>query len=188
MRSVAQVLGKGTNMDRLITLAGVLGGYYGAPFAIPIIGKNLPLALVTDVFYTGAAQKEFSVAGFWKDPLSYQRYLKDVDYLPWINNEVSHNSSWRANLLSMRDMHCFGSPQDGDVVPWTTEIWGFYKDGSDSALVPMTETTIYINDTFGLKSLDERGSLHLHIVQGVQHAHWLSNETNFITNVLPLLD
>jgi palmitoyl-protein thioesterase len=98
------------------------------------------------------------------------------------------NSSFRANFLSIRDAHCFGSPQDGDIVPWNTEIWGFYREGNDSVLVSMTETDVYVNDTFGLRSLDERGDLHLHVVQGVQHSHWLSNETNFVQNVLPLLD
>jgi palmitoyl-protein thioesterase len=190
MRSLAQVLPRGVNMDRLITLAGVNAGYYGSPFAIPVIGKQLPLDVVTDIFYTGVAQHEFSVAGFWRDPFNSERYLAHCSYLPWINNELAahFNLTFRSNFLSLRDAHCFGSPEDGDVVPWTTEIWGFYKEGSDSELVPMNETAIYQKDTFGLRSLDARGDLHLHVVNGVQHSHWLRNQTNFVANVLPLLD
>jgi len=31
---------------------------------------------------------------------------------------------------------------------------------------------VYLEDTFGLRSLDERGSLHQYTFAGVKHIHW----------------
>lgn len=44
-----------------------------------------------------------------------------------------------------------------------------------------------MQDTFGLQTLDKLGRLNLVEVPGVPHAQWLSNQTNFVQNVLPLL-
>ncbi len=54
-------------------------------------------------------------------------------------------------------------------------------------LVSMNETLLYTRDLFGLKSLDERGSLHLHQIPDMLHNDWLVNKAVFVQHVLPLL-
>lgn len=78
------------------------------------------------------------------------------------------------------DVHLFASPHDGVVVPWQSELFGFFNES-------MTQTPLYRGDLFGLRTLDEAGRVHLHTVAGVEHGQWLTNMTNFARNVLPLL-
>ena len=124
-----------------------------------------------------------------QDPLDFARYKGDNEFLPLLKNEVASNDSarYKSNFLRIKTMHCFASPQDGVVVPWTSELFGFFRDGSDSQLAPTNATRLYVGDLFGLRTLDQRGGLHLHVVQGVEHAHWLRNATNFHAHVMNLL-
>lgn len=38
---------------------------------------------------------------------------------------------------------------------------------------------IYTNDWIGLKSIDQRGDLHMYEIPGVEHVHWHGNKTVF---------
>ena len=45
----------------------------------------------------------------------------------------------------------------------------------------------YINDNFGLKTLDETGRVHIYEIPGVQHLHWHGNKTVFDCCIEPWL-
>jgi len=45
----------------------------------------------------------------------------------------------------------------------------------------------YINDNFGLKTLDETGRIHVYEIAGVQHTHWHGNKTVFDCCIEPWL-
>ena len=51
----------------------------------------------------------------------------------------------------------------------------------------MQSQDFYLNDTFGLQTLDRSGRLTRLAVDGIEHAQWLHNQTNFETYILPLL-
>jgi hypothetical protein len=51
----------------------------------------------------------------------------------------------------------------------------------------MDSQPFYVNDSFGLKTLKERGALHVEVVDGVDHAAWIEREHIMITYVLPHL-
>ncbi len=151
----------------------------------------LPLDAATDILYSKPLQDELSVANWWRSP-DAQFYASKNLFLPLVNNEKSPQASFRQNFLATGSVHLFGSPDDGTVVPWQTELFGQYADGDNprnpTTLIAMRHTNLYKNDTFGLKTMDSEGRLFLHAVAGVEHAHWLSNKTNFLANILPLLD
>ena len=45
----------------------------------------------------------------------------------------------------------------------------------------------YIDDAFGLKTLDEEGKVHIFAVPGVEHVHWHGNKTVFDKYIEPWL-
>jgi hypothetical protein len=53
-------------------------------------------------------------------------------------------------------------------------------------MVPMTEQVEYTSDTFGLKSLHQRGDLKLVNISGVDHGAWYNPDV-FMKYVYPYL-
>ena len=47
--------------------------------------------------------------------------------------------------------------QDSMVVPRESEWFGFYKEGQSKELYTLEESPVYLNDTLGLKTLDQTG-------------------------------
>ena len=87
-----------------------------------------------------------------------------------------------------------GGPDDGVVVPWESELFGFcdeggfsYDHGCDKTL-NLTETRFYKKDLFGLKSLYDSGNVTLHVVPGVGHVDFLKKETVLESYVLPAIE
>jgi len=175
----------------LVTMAGVQEGVFGIPFLQGFFG-NVSSEVLTEVMYTSLLQSEFSVAGYWHSPLDNEKpYLANAFALPYWNGllpeKVNETMRFRENFLRIRRAVLLGSPNDGTVEPWNTALMGFYAVNSATSLVPMQQTAVYVRDTFGLKELDGQGRLQLIAVDGVRHAEWLSNRTNFVVNVLPIL-
>jgi len=83
-------------------------------------------------------------------------------------------------------MYFFGSSGDETVVPWNTELFGFWDD--NLTMRPYTDFALYRDDLFGLKTRIDQGTAELIEVDGISHTGWLTNETNFVINILPLLN
>lgn len=65
------------------------------------------------------------------------------------------------------------------VEPRETSHFEFYKQGSDTEVVPLKESAIYTEDWIGLKALDEAGKLHFYEVPGDHlevSTQWLIDE------------
>eukprot|EP01128_Nolandella_sp_AFSM9_P005612 TRINITY_DN2741_c1_g3_i1.p1 TRINITY_DN2741_c1_g3~~TRINITY_DN2741_c1_g3_i1.p1 ORF type:complete len:235 (+),score=24.00 TRINITY_DN2741_c1_g3_i1:288-992(+) len=179
----------------LISLAGVQNGVYGfAPLKFLGPFQGLSDKLITSLLYSSLMQETFSVASYWHS-LDQPQYESKCGFLPVINGLVSRSfegvttsaSQRKANFLRTKKMIYFGSPSDGTVGPWNTSLFSFFNNSSASTTAPMQQQNFFLEDTFGLRSMDERGSLNLVPVEGVEHSHWLRNETIFVENVISRL-
>ena len=156
-----------------------------------MIEKYFPgftLDVVTDLLYTSVLQSRISVANYWHEPFDRLRYEREVTFLPVLDNLVLTNSSqrYKQNFLRLEKMALFGSPQDGDLAPWQTSLFSFLD--SNNTIQNLTHFPYFKEDTFGLKTLYQAGKIDFRAIEGVPHSHWLTNETNFINNVLPYLN
>ncbi|KAG7395418.1 holo-[acyl-carrier-protein] synthase [Phytophthora boehmeriae] len=109
----------------------------------------------------------------------------------------------KANFLKLESAHFITSPEDGSVTPWQSSHFGRYsevssidaikKNFSNLVVVEMKDTLEYTSDTFGLRTLDERGGLFLPTVANVTHACWVQDDNDCLvqdtydTYVYPLL-
>lgn len=64
--------------------------------------------------------------------------------------------------------------------------FAFYD--KNETIIPLHKRNIYEQDTLGLRSLDEKGRLHIFSVSGVHHHFWHRNETVLQNYILPWLD
>jgi palmitoyl-protein thioesterase len=136
-------------------------------------------------------QQKLSMANLLRSPVQtdWERVNK---FMPTVNNmgpEVDEDDAARRkeNFLRLEAAHFFASPADDVISPWQTSILGKYKDVSSMeqlakkfttlTVVPMTKTHEYSADTYGLKTLDKRGGLFLHTVDGVGHSCWVADST-----------
>ena len=69
------------------------------------------------IFYTSPGQR-CSVANYWNDPHHQAGFLKSSKYLPYIDNIISTNSTYRTNFLKLRKLILIGGPDDGVITPW----------------------------------------------------------------------
>ena len=122
-------------------------------------------------FRSNRTGQDLATCGWWKDPRPgrYEEYLQQSEILPYINNEVEHPcvERYKQNFLSVEKMVMIGSPADGVITPWESTQFGFYNEQVD--IVGMRKHSLYKNDSFGLKSLDERGGIDLCTVQNITH-------------------
>ena len=75
--------------------------------------------------------------------------------------------------------------QDETVIPLESGWFDFYRPGSDTEILPMRESDIYIQDWIGLRELDETGRLFF-----TEHddIHIVIDDASFITKIiLPFL-
>eukprot|EP00933_Yihiella_yeosuensis_P083661 TRINITY_DN97917_c0_g1_i1.p1 TRINITY_DN97917_c0_g1~~TRINITY_DN97917_c0_g1_i1.p1 ORF type:complete len:234 (+),score=28.09 TRINITY_DN97917_c0_g1_i1:52-702(+) len=172
-----------------------------SPFSLPIPGLSSIFSAAQGEFYrvayTSAAQHTSSLANLWHDPTHEKEYLHGNEFLPPINGEVGSYQDLahrRANFLRLQKAAFFvGSFHERTydsplgLEPWQTGIFGFYADGSQSEIVPLEKQDIFIKDTFGLKTLQETGRLHLEAVPGVSHQTWLTSKDIFTKHVMPHL-
>lgn len=57
--------------------------------------------------------------------------------------------------------------------------FGFFNDNEE--VVEMRDQKLYIQDLFGLLTLDKRGAITTYKVPGVHHIYWHKNQTVFDT-------
>lgn len=72
------------------------------------------------------------------------------------------------------------------IVPWQSSQFGFFAEDGET-IVPMDEQRFYVDDTFGLRTMDKRGDLHMYHVPKLMHGSWLHDEDLMRNFVLPNL-
>jgi pimeloyl-ACP methyl ester carboxylesterase len=182
-RALIVLYGAPFNILRFVSLAGAGGGIFGDCGLW--LAKNLTCEAATKLMYTAVMQRTFSVANFWKAP-NHAEYLAGCTWLPYIDNELAPNATYKKNFLALQDMYFFGSPKDSIIVPWSSSIFEAVAPDGKSVL-PLEKQEIWTRDTFGLRTAAEQGRLHRITVEGVQHQQWVNRDDILLTHLFPLL-
>ncbi|XP_057497026.1 uncharacterized protein LOC130781728 isoform X2 [Actinidia eriantha] len=171
-RGVIEFCDGGPTVKNFISLAGPHAGIASIPFC----GSGLWCILVDDLaklaVYGSYVQEHLAPAGYIKIPTDIDGYIKGCRFLPKLNNEyVNHtNSTYKSRFGSLQNLVLIMFEQDTVLVPKETSLFGYYPDGSWSAVLPAQETKLYTEDWIGLKTLDEAGKVKFVNVSG-SHLH-----------------
>lgn len=134
--------------------------------------------------YDKLVQEVLVQAEYWQDPFNEEEYLSKCVFLPDINNAVSINATYRANMLSLSNLVLVMFGNDTMVQPKESEWFGFYKPGQDKEVQLLEETSLYINDTIGIRKLKQQGKVTFLEVPG---DHLQFTDAWFIENIIPFL-
>eukprot|EP01087_Luapelamoeba_hula_P008750 TRINITY_DN2209_c0_g1_i1.p1 TRINITY_DN2209_c0_g1~~TRINITY_DN2209_c0_g1_i1.p1 ORF type:complete len:292 (-),score=25.90 TRINITY_DN2209_c0_g1_i1:37-912(-) len=171
-----------------ITLSGPLMGQFGDTAVLNQYFPSYTRDAFYLLFYTNEMQNHFSVANYWKDPYHINLYDTYSIYLAAINNEkqTANSTAYRNNFLKLDRMVNVGGPDDGVITPWQSAQWSFYD--SNLNVVPMVKQSVYIDDSFGLRTLSAQGRLYSCTVSGILHHFWYRDLGVFNKCVAPYLD
>jgi palmitoyl-protein thioesterase len=177
----------------LITLSGINQGVFGVPNLL-----NLPppfRELVSEFAYEDAIQDVISIAGYWRDPYHFDKYLRRCRFLPDINNELPvRNETYKMNMLKLNAFVMTYSDIDEIVTPGLSG-WFLGYELNSLRVEPWNQTRQYTEDLIGLRTLWEQGKIHRftsHVPHGSSdHApnkdFIFQNIMSFFNNTLPEL-
>ncbi|CAK1603501.1 unnamed protein product [Parnassius mnemosyne] len=174
------------SVDTFISLSSPQAGQYGAGF-LHVVFPGLVKETAYELFYSRVGQHT-SVGNYWKDPYHQKLYETYSVFLPYLNNHIMSDKSadFKANILKLKRLVLIGGPDDQVITPWQSRYFGYYS--VNETVVEMKSQDIYLEDTIGLRTLDESGRLHIVTVPGVNHFDWHMNVSIVDDCLLPYLD
>lgn len=152
-----------------------------------MIFPNLASRTAFEVFYSRVGQHT-SVGNYWNDPHRQQLFYKYSNFLPYVNNEIRTDNStgFRNGILKLKRMVLIGGPDDGVITPWESSHFGYFNDQEE--VVNLFDRPIFLNDSIGLKTLNDTGRLTIVTVPKVSHFDWHLNIHVIQRVILPYLD
>lgn len=167
----------------LISLAGPQMGVYGpvSDWTRSLLQGHGSFTFSTDPQFVYAPfVQRLSVAEMWNDPMAQNRFLHDNKFLPLYNGltDDRHISKRRANFIRLEKAIFLSGvfadrAGDGGIEPSRSGVFSYYRENSTTDYVDMRQQRIYVEDTFGLRTLDERGNLLCEAIPDVGHNDWL---------------
>ncbi|KAM3263728.1 hypothetical protein P3L10_000722 [Capsicum annuum] len=126
--------------------------------------------------YSDYVQGHYAPSGYTKLPNNIAGYLKGCRVLPKINNEIPNatNPIYKQRFASLQNLVLIMFEDEQIVTPKESSWFGFYQDGSYSKILPPQQTNLYVEDLFGLQTLDKAGKVKfikvpgLHLVMTIQ--------------------
>ncbi|OIT32201.1 hypothetical protein A4A49_19477 [Nicotiana attenuata] len=111
--------------------------------------------------YSDYVQAHYAPSGYTKLPNDIDGYLRGCRYLPKLNNEIPNatNPIYKQRFTSLQNLVLIMFENDNVINPKESSWFGFYQDGTYSQILPPQQTNLYLEDTFGLQTLDKAGKV-----------------------------
>jgi palmitoyl-protein thioesterase len=169
----------------LISVGGQHQGVYGLPKCLGNDSKicNIVRDMLNKGAYSDDVQPYLAQAEYWHDPLNLEEYLDKCIFMPDINNALTtQNETYKENFISLNRLALVQFTEDTVVQPRESEWFGFYIDGQDKLVQDVQNTSLYLNDTVGLKHLMDNDKVDFIPCKG---DHLQFTDAWFITNLIP---
>ncbi|KAJ9549978.1 hypothetical protein OSB04_022521 [Centaurea solstitialis] len=167
-----------------------LGGPHAGTASVPLCGSGIFCmiadALIKSEVYSDYIQEHLAPSGYLKLPNNMDAYLQHCRFLPKLNNEIpeERNSTYKERFSSLENLVLIMFEQDTVVIPKETAWFGYFPDGKFTPVLTPQQTTLYIEDWIGLKTLDDAGRVKFINVSG---NHLGISENDIKKHVIPYL-
>jgi|EP01043_Picozoa_sp_COSAG02_P036519 palmitoyl-protein thioesterase len=143
-------------------IVGVAAFPYCAP-DIPVVGVicQVLAEFLGSLAYLPLFQSFLFQANYFRDPtkLDTPEYREHSQLASWNNEGLFVNNTFRENMLRTQQLISVMALQDAVVWPVVGQQWGAPAPGQWEAIQTMRETDWWMNDLFGLRSMDGEGRL-----------------------------
>ncbi|XP_069120180.1 lysosomal thioesterase PPT2-A-like [Argopecten irradians] len=174
------------NVDTFISLSSPQAGQYGDTAYLRYLFPHFIKEELYRYFYTSSGQ-HWSVANYWHDPHHEELYRNQSVFLALLDNDTNsaQNTEYKKNFLRLKNLVLIGGPHDQVITPWQSSQFGFYN-GSEGIL-EMRQQRFYLQDSFGLRTLDQRKAIHTYTIPGIEHVMWYRDQKVFDCCIKPWL-
>jgi len=161
-----------------VSMVGPHGGVGECP-------DHLIFRLVCPIWKWSPYGAPIAFSDYWKNTYDKAEYLEKSRFLADINNErEKKNTQYAENIKKLVNYVMVEASTDSMVVPARSEEHGFYEWGDEKKTLMLQETQGYKEDWLGLRSLDEKGGVHVLVYEG-DHMRW--DQAFWENKVLPFL-
>ncbi|RDW79598.1 alpha hydrolase-5 [Coleophoma cylindrospora] len=121
-------------------------------------------ALLRGNTWSTFVQSRFVPAQYFRDPMQYDQYLENSNFLADINNErILKNKTYKENMEKLENFVMYIFEDDTTVIPKET---GWFSEVNGTDVIPLVERDMYKEDWLGLKTLDKKGALKFKSTKG----------------------
>jgi palmitoyl-protein thioesterase len=157
-----------------LSVHGTIMGVSGFPNCNPagVLGSICDTLdeVLGDLAYTELVQNILFQANYFRDPTRMgtdKAYLEHSQIAQWNNeNVIKANATFKTNFASVEGYAMVKAMKDTMVFPNEGEWWGEFKPGQFKEVQKLTETDLYANDLFGLKTVDQAGKFKFNSTTG----------------------
>ena len=148
---------KGT-VKKFVSFGGPMMGTSKVPFCLGGVVCYLINSIVDFIVYSKSVQNSIGPSGYFRTPAHLDSYLKSNSFLVNLNNEGENfDQKAKDRFLLLERMVLIGFKEDRMISPKETAEFSIYDENYN--VVPMNETNVYKNDTFGLQTLHKQDKL-----------------------------
>ena len=128
---------------------------------------NIFFGDANEILYNNLLQHITSTFELFRSTRNKEDYLRNNIFLPYLNNEKAHfkENQYKQRMEALNSFTMFRFTQDPIIYPHESAWFGEVSaDGKTT--VPMEETTIYLKNTLGLKTLNEEKRIAKKEIEG----------------------
>lgn len=83
---------------------------------------------------------------------------------------TKNSTNYRNGIIKLDRMVLIGGPDDHVITPWRSAHFEFYDEMM--YIRPLKYRDMYVQDSIGLRELDENGKLIMHTRSNISHNKW----------------
>lgn len=149
-------------VKKLVSFGGPMMGTSQLPFCLGGVSCFIINSIADYFVYYNYFQKNVGPAGYYKTAAHNKDFESSNSFLYNLNNPK--NETEKQNFIDLESLVLIGFKKDKMISPKESAEFGKFDE--NFKVQRMNETEEYLNDNFGLRTLDENKKIQIHYLEG----------------------
>jgi palmitoyl-protein thioesterase len=156
-RSIVEECDTNKPVRNFATLGGPHRGVAASPNCFSGFYCDIINYVIDTFVYFPTIQDYIAPASYFRDPTQLDTYYKYSIFLPYLNNEVDFNQTYKDRMVAVNAAMFGMFTEDTVIDPPETAIFGEMQE--DRSVKDVHDTDLFKNDLIGLKQLEEANKI-----------------------------